>query len=125
MGQILHRSEVQEARPAFECVEGAENRVDCVCVPRIALEDNESLLDALQQLDRLAVEFAEEFPVTLQIQGDGLFLAAGRHVAGFGLGWRRRRRLPGGHRVAPFARDGWHRVSVLPGINDLHHPGMP
>ena len=60
MRQVAHCIQVQETGTALERVKGAKDRIDCWSMGGIFLEHEDTLLNTLQQLYGLTVEFAQK-----------------------------------------------------------------
>ena len=67
VGQILHRHEAKKTGSSFESVERTEDRIDRSGISGVVLKNQQALLDILQELDRLTVEFIEQLSIVLEI----------------------------------------------------------
>ena len=105
-------------------MESAEDRVNGARVAGIVLKNEETLLDTLECINRLGMEFMEKFRIFLQVEFDGFFFDADFAVRFF------RGRCVG---VVSGSRPGrfpsrWVRGKLfthLPSGNSFAEPSMP
>ena len=74
--EVAQGVEMQEAGRALEGVKGAKDRIDCGRIGGIFLEHEDTLLNALQQLHRLAVEFSQKSKFLCEVEADRWLLGA-------------------------------------------------
>ena len=77
MRQVAHCIQVQEAGTALEGVKGAKDRIDCWSIGGIFLEHEDTLLNALQQLYGLTVEFAQKCQVLGKVEANRWLVGLG------------------------------------------------
>ena len=70
MRDVAQGVEMQKAGRALEGVKGAKDRIDCGRIGGIFLEHEDALLNALQQLHRLAVEFSQKSKIFRQVEAN-------------------------------------------------------
>ena len=70
MCEVAQGVETQEAGSALEGVKGTKDRIDCGCIGGIFLKHEDTLLNALQQLHRLAVEFSQKSKILCEVEAD-------------------------------------------------------
>src|SRR6476659_2164514 len=104
MREVAHGVEMQKAGRALEGVKGAKDRIDRGRVGGILLEHEDTLLNALQQFRRLAVEFSQKSKIFWQVEVDRWLLGARRYKGCRDFLGR-----------SPALRQGRHRRSGLPG----------
>ncbi len=77
MRQVAHCVQVQEAGAALESVKGAKDRIDCWRIGGIFLEHEDALLNILQQLHGLSVEFAQKCQILGKVEANGWLVGLG------------------------------------------------
>ena len=77
MRQVAHCIQVKEAGAALEGVKSAKDRIDCWRIGGIFLEHEDTLLNTLQQLYGLSVEFAQKCQVLGKVEANGWLVGFG------------------------------------------------